>query len=82
MKIRRPLARAVLMGLGLVLVASAAAAFRGHRPSGSGFALPPPLPREWRWEGRKALDLDFMYQKPERPPLKLEDMYGRRRLSE
>jgi hypothetical protein len=81
MKVLRTLARAVLVALGLILVASAAAAFRGERSSRSRLTLPPPLPREWRWEPR-VLDLGFMYQEPERPPLKIEDMYGKRRLPE
>ena len=80
MRFLRSFARAVLVGLGLVLVASAAAAFRGERPASSRPGLPPPLPREWRWEP-KTLDLEFMYQKQEHPPLRIEDMYGKRRLS-
>jgi hypothetical protein len=44
-------------------------------PAGS----PIELPREWRYEP-KYPDLDFMYHKPEVPPLKLEDMYAKRRL--
>ena len=81
MRIPRSFVRALLVALGLVLVAGAAAAFRGDRPSPSRLTLPPPLPREWRWEP-KTLDLGFMYQKPERPPLKIEDMYGKRHLEE
>ncbi len=79
MRFPRSFARAVLVALGLALVASVAAAFRGDRPSQGRFTLPPPLPREWRWEP-KPLNLDFMYRQPEHPPLKIEDMYGKRRL--
>lgn len=81
MKVLRTFARAVLVALGLVVLAGAAAAFRGDRSSRSRPTLPPPLPREWRWEP-KSLDLGFMYHEPERPPLKIEDMYGKRRLSQ
>jgi hypothetical protein len=77
----RSLTRAALVALGLVLLASVAAAFRGGGSPRSRLTLPPPLPAEWRWEP-KSLDLEFMYRQPEHPPVKLEDMYAKRRLAQ
>jgi hypothetical protein len=83
MKFLRSFTRAALVALGVALLASVAAAFRGGAPPRSRLT-PTPLPREWRWEP-KSLDVGFMYREPERPPLKaedmIEDMYAKRRLS-
>jgi len=89
--VEHPIRAVLLTGAALLTVAVAAVSARElpallAAPAAPDTPTPsaveqPELPREWRYEP-KSLDLDFMYQKPRRPPLKLEDMYAKRRPSQ